>query len=115
MPLVDEYVRENNPADIDEEFLQSLVVKEEVDDSAGDSEGESEFDPLMQNVLRLVIETGTASTSFIQRRFAVGYARASRIMDQMQLHKFIGPLEGAKPRQIFISREQYREMFGEEI
>ena len=108
-----DYVRENNEADFDEEFLKSLEVKEETPDPS--DEEESEFDPLMQNVLKLVIETGTASTTFIQRRFAVGYARAARIMDQMETHKFVGPSEGAKPRQIYISREQYREMFGEEI
>ncbi len=109
-----DYVRENNEADFDEEFLKSLEVKDETPDQSADEE-ESEFDPLMQNVLKLVIETGTASTTFIQRRFAVGYARAARIMDQMEMHKFVGPSEGAKPRQIYISREQYKEMFGEEI
>ncbi len=109
-----DYVRENNEADFDEEFLKSLEVKDETPDPSSDEE-ESEFDPLMQNVLKLVIETGTASTTFIQRRFAVGYARAARIMDQMEMHKFVGPSEGAKPRQIYISREQYKEMFGEEI
>ena len=80
-----------------------------------DEEDSKEFDSLMPEVLKCVIESGSASTSMIQRRFSVGYARASRIIDQMEQHKFIGPLEGSKPRAVYISREQYKELFGTDL
>ena len=113
---ISEYVRVNNEADFDEEFTSAIEVKPVESDSDDDDEEDSkEFDSLMPEVLKCVIESGSASTSMIQRRFSVGYARASRIIDQMEQHKFIGPLEGSKPRAVYISREQYKELFGIEI
>jgi S-DNA-T family DNA segregation ATPase FtsK/SpoIIIE len=70
---------------------------------------------LMKQVLKRVIISGQASTSMIQRRFSVGYARASRIVDQMESNRFIGPLEGSKPREVYITREQFRELFDEDV
>ncbi len=113
---VTEYVRANNEADFDEEFTAAITKTEDDTESEGESGGDDkEFDPLMPEVVKCVIETGSASTSMIQRRFSVGYARASRMIDQMEQHKFIGPLEGSKPRAVYISREQYKEIFGIEI
>lgn len=110
---VTEFVRDNNEADFDEEFTAAIVKRNdepEADEDGG--EEDKEFDNLMPDVLKCVIESGSASTSMIQRRFSVGYARASRIIDQMEMHKFIGPLDGSKPRAVYISREQYKELFG---
>lgn len=113
---VAEYVRENNEADFDEEFTAAITKRNDEPETDGDDEEDSkEFDSLMPEVLKCVIESGAASTSMIQRRFSVGYARASRIIDQMELHKFIGPLEGSKPRAVYISREQYKELFGTDL
>lgn len=113
---ISEFVRENNEADFDEEFATAIAKRNDEPESDGDEEeGDKEFDSLMPEVLKCVIESGSASTSMIQRRFSVGYARASRIIDQMELHKFIGPLEGSKPRAVYISREQYRELFGTDL
>lgn len=110
---VTEYVRANNEKDFDEEFTATITKRDDEPESDdGDEEDSKEFDSLMPDVLKCVIESGAASTSMIQRRFSVGYARASRIIDQMELHKFIGPLEGSKPRAVYISREQYKELFG---
>ena len=111
-----EYVKAHNEAIFDNEFKESITIREETEETSISDEEDSGFDPLMPNILKLVIETGTASTSFIQRRFAVGYARAARIMDQMEMNRFIGPLEGgSKPRIVHITREQYFELFGEAI
>ncbi|MDE7395737.1 MAG: DUF87 domain-containing protein [Clostridiales bacterium] len=110
---VTEFVRDNNEADFDDEFTTAINKKDEPESGEdGGDEDDKEFDSLMPDVLKCVIESGAASTSMIQRRFSVGYARASRIIDQMELHKFIGPLEGSKPRSVYISREQYKELFG---
>lgn len=113
---VTNYVRENNEADFDEEFTAAIAKKDDEPETDGEDEDDNkEFDSLMPEVLKCVIESGSASTSMIQRRFSVGYARASRIIDQMEVHKFIGPLEGSKPRAVYISRELYKELFGTDI
>ena len=69
----------------------------------------------MKDVLRRVIETNQASASQIQRKFAVGYNRASRIIDQMEENGYIGPLDGAKPREVYITREKFIEIYGEDV
>ena len=58
----------------------------------------------------VVIDAGQASTSLLQRRCKLGYARAARIMDEMEQKSIIGPYEGAKPRAVLISRQQWLEM-----
>ena len=59
---------------------------------------------------KVVIDAGQASTSLLQRRCKLGYARAARIMDEMEEKGIIGPYEGAKPRAVLISRQQWLEM-----
>ena len=110
------YVRDNNEAYFDEDITTEIMSKKDpvVESAAGDDDDEG-YDVLMKSVLKRVIESGQASTSMIQRRFSVGYARASRIIDQMESNKFIGPLDGSKPREVYITREQFKEIFGEDI
>ena len=57
-----------------------------------------------------VVEQGTASTSFIQRRFKVGYARAGRIIDQMEERGIISGYQGSKPREVLMSKERLDEL-----
>ena len=57
-----------------------------------------------------VVDLGQASASFIQRRFKVGYARAGRIIDQMEARGIISGYEGSKPRQVLVSKEQWQEL-----
>jgi len=58
----------------------------------------------------MVMEVGQASVSLIQRKFKVGYARAARIIDQMEARGIIGGYEGSKPRQILITKQQWQEL-----
>ena len=58
----------------------------------------------------VILETGQASVSMLQRRLKLGYARAARIMDEMEQLHIIGPYEGSKPRQVLITRQQWIEM-----
>jgi S-DNA-T family DNA segregation ATPase FtsK/SpoIIIE len=58
---------------------------------------------MLSEAKKLVIETGTASASFLQRRLSVGYARAARLLDLMEDQGIIGPAQGAKPRDILVS------------
>ncbi len=56
------------------------------------------------------MQTGQASASMLQRKLKLGYARAARIIDQMETRGIIGPFDGAKPRQLLISKADWQEM-----
>ena len=58
----------------------------------------------------VVLETGQASVSMLQRRLKLGYSRAARLVDQMEERGIVGPFEGSKPRQLLITRAQWQEM-----
>ena len=67
-------------------------------------------DPVLEEAIKVVVELGQASTSLLQRKLKLGYARAARIIDQMEERGIIGGYEGAKPRQVLITPEQLMEM-----
>jgi len=71
-------------------------------------EGEAE-DPLYRDAVRLVVQTGVASASNLQRRMRIGYARAARLLDVMEKRGLVGPADGAKPREIFVTLEEVEE------
>ena len=71
---------------------------------------EDDTDPLLMEAIDTCVELGQASTSFIQRRFKVGYARAGRIIDQMEARGIISGYEGSKPRQVLITMERLNEL-----
>ena len=85
--------------------MQLPEVKEKNQDSCysggGDSDkGAGDLDPLFEDAARIIIESGTASTSAIQRKFQVGYNRAGRIMDQLERYKIVGAYNGSKAREV---------------
>ncbi|MBE6948249.1 MAG: DNA translocase FtsK [Ruminococcaceae bacterium] len=67
-------------------------------------------DELYGQAVEAILESGQASVSYLQRRLKVGYARAARLVDQMEDKGVVGPFEGSKPRQILIDRQQWQEM-----
>ena len=71
---------------------------------------EEETDPFLMEAIEAAMEMGQVSASFIQRRFKVGYARAGKIIDQMEAIGIIGGYEGSKPRQVLVSKEQWQEL-----
>ena len=71
---------------------------------------DDEFDELISAAIEVVLETGQASVSMLQRRLKLGYARAARLVDQMEEKGVVGPFEGSKPRQLLITKEQWQEM-----
>ena len=75
-------------------------------DSAEDGSG----DPMMNEAIKCVVEAGQASTSLLQRRLRLGYARAGRLIDEMEQMGIVGPHEGSKPRQVLITYAQWLEM-----
>ncbi|MBR3247122.1 MAG: hypothetical protein IKG03_01840 [Clostridiales bacterium] len=70
----------------------------------------SDDDELFEQAVQTVIENGSASTSLLQRRLGLGYPRASRLVDELEKRKIIGPLEGSKPRKILITMTEWLEM-----
>lgn len=80
-----------------------------------DEDGPDE-DPMLGEAIRVVVENGMASTSLLQRKLKLGYARAARIVDEMEQRGVVGPFEGSKPRRVLISKEQLleREAVGED-
>ena len=71
---------------------------------------DDEADPFLMDAIQTVIETGQASTSFIQRRFKVGYARAGRIIDQMEERGVISGYQGSKPREVLMTMDRWNEL-----
>ena len=73
---------------------------------------EQDGDELTPAAVEVLLETGQASVSMLQRRLKLGYARAARIMDELEEKGIVGPFEGSKPRQILVTREQWESMKG---
>ena len=76
---------------------------------SGAGEGDPEGDTLLEQAIAVVVEAGLASTSLLQRRLKVGYARAARLVDEMEEKGIVGPFEGSKPRKVLLTKEQYYE------
>lgn len=91
--------------DIIEQIENSNKSDREVDEDKEDDD----CDEYLMDAIDTVVEIGQASTSFIQRRFKVGYARAGRIIDQMEARGIISEYEGSKPRKVLITKEQWQE------
>ena len=75
--------------------------------SGGDSDGSDE---MLNPAIECVVEAGIASTSLLQRKLKLGYARAARIIDELEAKGIVGPFEGSKPRAVLISKERWLEM-----
>ncbi|MBI2875003.1 MAG: DNA translocase FtsK 4TM domain-containing protein [Firmicutes bacterium] len=76
------------------------------------SSPQGDEDVLFWDALSLVVHTGQASVSLLQRRFRVGYTRAARLIDQMEERGFVGGYEGSKPRQVLLGKEQWKQLAG---
>ncbi|MCX7040525.1 MAG: DNA translocase FtsK [Spirochaetes bacterium] len=91
---VTEYVKKLGPP----QYIEDEVFFDA--DETGDFEGEPGNDPLFERALEIVIGQGKASASYIQRRLKVGYNRAARLVEEMEMRGIVGPSQGSKPREI---------------
>lgn len=99
------YIKKRENAEYNEDVI------EVINNMKGTHDKEAEdCDDLLPQAIEVVIETGQASASLIQRKFRVGYARAARMIDQMEARGIVGRFEGSKPRQVLINRQQWQEM-----
>jgi len=78
--------------------------------AASDASAADDGDELLPAAVEVVLETGQASVSMLQRRLKLGYSRAARLVDQMEERGIVGPFEGSKPRQLLIDRAKWQEM-----
>ena len=95
------------------EIEQHAAEKEKGSKGVGGSAPEDvgdAYDELLPSAIEVVVETGMASVSMLQRRLKLGYSRAARLVDQMEEKGVVGPFEGSKPRQVLITKEQWQEM-----
>jgi S-DNA-T family DNA segregation ATPase FtsK/SpoIIIE len=100
-----EYIKNQGNAEYDDNILEEI---NSTDTPAGNDD--SDCDELLPKAIELVMDAGQASVSLIQRKFKVGYARAARIIDQMEARGIVGGFEGSKPRQLLITKQQWLEM-----
>ncbi len=107
------FVKSNGTAVYSEDILDSIEnggKEEQIKNLAADQAQDDDTDPFLQDAIDTVVETGQASTSFIQRKFKVGYARAGRIIDQMEERGVISGYQGSKPREVLWTLEKLAEM-----
>ncbi len=115
---VAEYVKENYESDYDQQVLSEIEQKaqqagKKSSGSVSDpdpSDEELEGDEMLPAAVDVILETGQASVSMLQRRLKLGYARAARIVDEMEEKGIVGPFQGSKPRAILITKEQWASM-----
>ena len=110
---VTNFIKKQGRAEYNEEIekqFDELATQEKGKKNADlEPQGESENDPLVEKAIEIILEYQAASTSFIQRKLSVGYARGARIIDEIEQMGIIGPAQGAKPREILITKEQWLE------
>ena len=106
-----EYVKADHTTEYDEDVINEIERQAAIEkkQKTGLPEDGPSDDPMLQNAVEVVVEAGQASTSLLQRKLKLGYARAARIIDEMESRGIVGPYEGAKPRQVLISKAEFQE------
>ena len=105
------FVKANGEATYNDSIIESIEKANKTDkELEQEITNDDETDPLLEEAIDTVIESGQASTSYIQRKFKVGYARAGRIIDQMEERGIISGYQGSKPREVLMSKERWEEL-----
>ena len=105
-----DFVKNNGEATYNDEIIKQIENANSTDKELDAQDEDDDTDPLLMDAIDVVVETGQASTSFIQRRFKVGYARAGRIIDQMEERGIISGFQGSKPREVLMTKERWEEL-----
>ena len=117
MEAVTNYVKANFITEYDQEVMQEIDRKAEQTGNSKSAASEVEptadeeyADEMLPAAVDVILETKQASVSMLQRRLKLGYARAARIVDEMEEKGIVGPFQGSKPREILITQEQWETM-----
>lgn len=110
-----EFVKKTGKPDYSEEVMEHIEKQAESGEKGGSGaekggNSASADDEMLPRAIEVVIESGQASVSQLQRRLKLGYSRAARLMDEMEERGIVGPFEGSKPRQITITRDEWQQM-----
>lgn len=96
--------------EIERQAAMETSKKSSASSSASSDGDDSSGDEMMPKAIEVVVEAQMASTTLLQRKLKLGYARAARIIDELEQRGIVGPFEGAKPRKVLISKQQWMEM-----
>lgn len=107
------HVKNQARSDYNEETIREIEIKAAATEGLRkkdfDADSAEEFDPILDDAAEIVVNAGAASATMLQKKLKLGYARASRVMDQLEEKGIIGPLDGSKPRAVLISRREWYE------
>ncbi|MDR0739256.1 MAG: DNA translocase FtsK [Oscillospiraceae bacterium] len=107
-----EFIKTPDKNKYDEKIISEIeknAVLETTKGSDNNNKKEDNEDPMLQQAIKCVVEFEQASASLLQRKLSIGYARAGRLIDQMEKKGIVGPSEGSKSRKVFISRQEFLE------
>ena len=104
-----EFIKDNCSANYDEDIIDK-IENSGTEKPSDVEEEDDDVDSLLMTAIDMVVEYGQASTSMLQRRLKVGYARAGRIIDQMEARGIISGYDGSKPRQVLISKQELQQL-----
>lgn len=111
-----DYIKGQEQSAYDDDVMQE-IERQAVQDkkkgsasSADDGDDDREADEMIPKAIEVVVDAQMASTTLLQRKLKLGYARAARIVDNLEERGIIGPYEGSKPRKVLISKQQWYEM-----
>ncbi len=110
------HVKSTGETQYSDEVMQKIEESVQDKDKKGGGSGaaaaadDSDGDELLPAAVEVILETGQASVSMLQRRLKLGYSRAARLVDQMEERGYVGPFEGSKPRQLLITRAKWQEI-----
>ena len=111
-----EYIKARHDVEYNEEVIQHMNKAEDAAETETEETAASdECDELLAQAIEIAVEAGQASISMLQRRLRIGYARAGRLIDEMAARGIVSQSEGAKPRNVLITREQYNMMFNNDL
>ena len=83
--------------------------------TGGGRASDEAFEPHFHEAVEFLVRRGKGSTSILQRQFKIGYQKAARLMENLEVHGIVGPEDGAKPRKVLITWEEYQVLYGEEV
>lgn len=111
-----DYIKNQESSSYDDEVMQEIERQAAMDKkknggaAASDDDSDGEADEMIPKAIEVVVDAQMASTTLLQRKLKLGYARAARIIDNLEERGIIGPYEGSKPRKVLISKQQWYEM-----
>ena len=111
-----DFIKSQESANYDEEINEEIERQAAADTSkkkGGSSdftEGGEEEDEMLSKAIEVVVEAQMASTTLLQRKLRLGYARAARLVDTLEERGIVGPFEGSKPRKVLMTKQQWMEM-----